>query len=105
MLITNTNYTMSFGALIPANKYKGPLLKLTKEDKTKIAALQEDINRIELEHYKINQYIQTKKNLSFNVLDILYTQSDRLEYRIEQLKNMIREIKMNRLKTQKDALK
>lgn len=104
MLINNnTNYVnrnVSFGKLIPINKYSGPVLKLTKDDTEKINALQENITRLEVDLYKFKRYFEYKRVIPQNweyyseKIDIIYNQIDRL-------REAIKEIKINRLNIQK----
>ena len=41
---------------VPLSQYKGPVLKLTKGDKEKIAVLENSIASLEIELYKLSKY-------------------------------------------------
>ena len=92
---------ISFNGLVPLKKYKGPLLKLTKAEETKIAALQANINELEIELYNIDKFCSTRhltygqENYYFNKIDIINTH-------IRELKEEIRKIKINSLKNTKN---
>ncbi len=92
---------IAFNGLVPLKKYKGPLLKLTKAEETKIAALQANINELEIELYNIDKFCSTRhltygqENYYFNKIDIINTH-------IRELKEEIRKIKINSLKNTKN---
>lgn len=92
---------ISFNGLVPLKKYKGPLLKLTKAEETKIAALQANINDMEIELYQINKFIGGKK-LTQAQTDYYYNKIDLINVRIRELKEKIREIKINSFKSTKN---
>lgn len=88
------------GKLIPLNEYKGPILKLTKTDKAKIAQLQEKLNDADYELAKINDLY--KKNYR-NSSNRNYFEGiiGKLEATIDELKTAIKEIKINRIQKQR----
>lgn len=55
MKIQSINFNTQFTGMVPLKNYKGPMLKLTKADKEKIAALQENINQMEFELYHLER--------------------------------------------------
>ncbi len=100
MYLVNNNYSqISFGHLIPKKDYKGTVLKLTKEDKAKIAVLQKNISDLEYELYRLCRYFEYKKPNPDS--DYFYIKADSIRTEIEMLKEEIRNIKTERLKKQK----
>ncbi len=95
---------LQFKGLVPVKNYKGPILKLTKAEQKLITDYQKAITQTECELYKLERAYQKKKisekdSNYFN--DVHYY----LSGKIENLKNKIREIKINRLNLQKGELK
>lgn len=95
--ITNSpNFTRN---LVPANEYKGPILKLTKADKEKIKLLQKQKACYELELETLIKYS--------NKIKIMCAEGLRLHHKIFSMENnirivedMIKEIKTSRLAKQ-----
>lgn len=103
MNIYNTCYIQPKfnGKLMPLSEYKGPILKLTKADKAKITKLQKELAISDIELAKLNDlYI---KNLRVPK-QRYYLESliQKLEAKIEEIQNLIKEIKINRLNIQKN---
>ena len=57
--------------LIPKAEYQGPILKLTKKEKTQIKQLKEKITELEIEQIKIHNFIENQKNNAIQC-DYLY---------------------------------
>ena len=111
LLVMNSGTT--FGALKPLGEYKGPILKLTKADKEKIAKYEKQIAQLDIEIMKLNNYAQSRgtgvnhvKNFTVEEYDSDYfnDQLFNLADNIDSLKKMIKQIKMNRLEKQKAKL-
>lgn len=98
-VLKNSVANISFRGLVPKKSYNGPLLNLTDADKAKIAALQENINQMELELYDLNR-IYGLKRLTTEKLNYVYSREEKLSLRIEELQEIIKTIKMNRIKKQ-----
>ena len=98
-VLKNSVANISFCGLVPKKSYKGPLLNLTVADKAKIVALQENINQMELELYDLNR-IYGSKRLTTEKLNYVYSREEKLSLRIEELQEIIKTIKMNRIKKQ-----
>ena len=92
---------IAFNGMIPLKKYKGPILKLTNEETAKIAVLQENINNAAMEIYNLNRMFGGK-HLTVSQRDYYLNKLYSLEACINELKQMIREIKINRLNKQKN---
>ena len=99
-VLKNSVSNVCFYGLVPKKSYKGPLLNLTDADKTKIAALQENINQMELELYDLSRIYDHKK-LPSEKLDYIWGKQERLNITIIRLKEDIKAIKMNRIKKQR----
>lgn len=91
---------INFTGLIPLKDYKGPILKLTKSEMAKIADLQENINQLELDLYNIDSKYSEKKLLT---QQLHYYSNKKLTIigQINELKEIIKHIKLNRLNKQK----
>ena len=98
-VLKNSVANISFCGLVPKKSYNGPLLNLTDADKAKIAALQANINQMELELYDLNR-IYGSKRLTTEKLNYVYSREEKLSLRIEELQEIIKTIKMNRIKKQ-----
>lgn len=94
------NKNIMFGALVPINDYKGPLLKLTASEEKKIAELQQSISNIECELYKLYQIFK-RKDLSNSERYFYNNRIYSLELNKETLVEEIRQIKQTRLSLQK----
>lgn len=92
---------IQFGGKIPMKNYKGPILQLTKDETEKIAKIQDNISQLEIERYKILQFFEGK-HISYQQYDYYANTLNLLEYRIEQARELIREIKVNRFTIQKN---
>lgn len=88
--------------LIPIKDYDGVILKLTKADKKKIEAVQENINIYDSEIELLKN--MSKKAETDSAFDYFYNKIWHLEQEIESAKNYIKEIKTNRLNKQKTKL-
>lgn len=100
---TITNYkNIQFGALIPLNKYKGSLLKLTEEDKIKIGKLQEAINKIDFELYQILKLFENKQ-INDNNFEYYANKRLILLSQLQKLQSEIKKIKINRFKIQNET--
>ncbi len=100
MKIYNYTSTIQFQGLISLKDYKGPLLNLTEADKIKISALKENIAQMEFELYRLNS-IYGNKRLRTETLDFYASRVHKLTLRIDELQEMIRSIKIDRLSKQK----
>lgn len=107
------NSGTTFGALKPLSEYKGPILKLTKADKEKIAKYEKQIAQLDIEMMKLNNYAESRgtgvnhvKNFTVEEYGSNYftDQLFSLGAKIDSLKKMIKQIKMNRLEKQKAKL-
>lgn len=94
---------LSFTGLVPLKKYNGPLLQLTKSEKTKIAALQDNISRLEIDLYRINKFY-AGKHLTTQQNNNYFNKINTINVKIDELKRLIREIKTNRLNIQKKEI-
>ena len=106
MRITNNpnpiKTNISFGVLVPIKNYSGPILKLTKEDKDKINILQKSISQLEIELYKLKNYFGYKQ-MSTQTSNYYADKFDNINFKIENLREMIKEIKISRLKSQQKS--
>ena len=103
MLVKNNNFVnknVSFGRLVPINEYSGPILKLTKEEIARVSALQENIAQLEIELYGLNKHFSQKRLLTPE-WSYFAGKVDNITTKIDILKDMIKEIKMKRLNSQK----
>lgn len=98
------NSNIQFKRMIPLKNYEGPVLKLTQAETKKVQALQESVNQTEIELYNLHKKYSGKR-LPSAQFQFYSSTWDFLEYRIEMLKEMIREIKVNRFAIQKQASK
>ncbi len=93
---------IAFNGMIPLKNYKGPILKLTNSETERIAALQKNINNMEIELYQLNKIFEGKRlttiqgNYYLNKIEAINAQ-------ITELKQIIRDIKINRLNAQKNG--
>lgn len=94
---------LSFTGLVPLKKYNGPLLQLTKSEKTKIAALQDNISRLEIDLYRINKFYEGK-HLTTQQSSSYLNKINTISVKIDDLKQLIRDIKTNRLNIQKKEI-
>ena len=78
---------IAFNGMIPLKNYKGPILKLTNSETERIAALQKNINNMEIELYQLNKIFEGKRLTTIQ----------------GELKQIIRDIKINRLNAQKNG--
>ena len=103
MFISYTpNRNMSFKALVPIEQYKGTILKLTKNEKEKIAKYEHQIGALELERiHIINRSLKTRHNAPLE--NYYSSRLLKLESQIEILKDMIKKIKLDRLSKQKNS--
>ena len=92
--------SVNFQGFIPLKQYKGPVLKLTKDEESKISILQANINNFEIELYQLGK-IFDGKNLSTSQANYYFNKVENINSQIKDLKRMIREIKINRLNIQK----
>ena len=113
MNLSVMNGGTTFRALKPLSEYKGPILKLTKADKEKIAKYEKQIAQLDIEMMKLNDYAQSRgtgvnhvKNFTVEEYGSNYfaDQLFSLDAKIDSLKKMIKQIKMNRLEKQKSKL-
>ncbi len=103
MKIQSINFNTQFTGMVPLKNYKGPMLKLTKADKEKIAALQENINQMEFELYHLERQFNAGR-LRTEKWNFLAEREGKLLERIDYLKDMIRNIKIERLNKQKKQI-
>jgi len=87
---------------VPLKNYKGPILKLTKSDKKKIDAVQNNINMYQIEITKL--LVKMEKLPICELRDKYEDIINLLEYQIIKGKLYIKEIKMARLNKQKAKL-
>ena len=113
MNLSVMNGGTTFRALKPLSEYKGPILKLTKADKEKIAKYEKQIAQLDIEMMKLNDYAQSRgtgvnhvKNFTVEEYGSNYftDQLFSLSAKIDSLKKMIKQIKMNRLEKQNAKL-
>lgn len=94
----NTNINMR-GKMVPLKNYRGPVLKLTKADKKKIEAIQENINQYTHEIMQLQRKLDT---LSICPLyDYIYEEKAKLEYQVDVAMSYIQKIKTERFNKQK----
>lgn len=105
MNIQVTNFQINTKALVPASKYKGPILKLTAKEKKKICELTKTKAELELELIKIRDRLSKNTKLISEEHQWLSVRLFKIETLITQLENAIKEIKIHRLKIQKINLK
>lgn len=91
---------INFNGYIPLKKYKGPTLQLTPAEQARVDVLQENIVKLELSLYKVEKSLQvshlpTQKFQS--LMDSAYT----LKTQINELRELIKEIKRQRFAIQK----
>ena len=94
--------TFTAKKLVPLSQYKGPVLKLTKGDKEKIAALEDSIASLEIELYKLSKY--QRKKISEKQKFMSDSAQMHLDAEISLLRQEIQDIKMNRLNKQRAKL-
>lgn len=113
MNLSVMNSATTFGALKPLGEYKGPILKLTKGDKEKIAKYEKQIAQLDIERMKLHDYARLRGNAVTHVKNFTVEEyssnyfADQLfslDAKIDSLKDMIKQIKMNRLEKQKAKL-
>ena len=81
-------------------EYQGPILKLTPKDRGKILLLNKEIAGIEIDMYKLGEYLKNCKNLGSRIYyndQMLYLQS-----KIDILQKEIKDIKTERFLKQKN---
>lgn len=100
MQLSINNTYMTFTGLVPFDKYKGPILNLTKDEKIAIEKIQKEIKDIEFE--LINLY-KICKNLKKYTKGTEYYENRiyEKELKLEILQEQIKDIKINRLNIQK----
>lgn len=84
--------------LKPLSGYDGKLLKLTKGDKTKIAGYESQIAQYECD------ILDLRKKITLGMIlqtDYWQRKIDLYQFRIDSLRELIREIKINRFNRQK----
>ena len=100
-MIPSLNTTdLTFQALIPKDQYKGPILKLTKKEKEQISKYEHQIGGLELELNKLGEFV-AKARHNAAVGDYYSDIMGKIETQIRYLKELIKEIKINRLNKQK----
>lgn len=77
-------------------------MKLTQSDKKKIANYEASIIELESDICQINKHIN--KKISAGMYDYLAEKIDMLQFQIKKLRQMIRDIKVNRFNIQKSRL-
>lgn len=93
------NSNIQFRGMVPLKDYKGPILKLTQAEIKNINVLQENINMMEIELYNLDKKY-AGKHLTTEIFQFYAGKWDSLNTEIKSLKEMIRNIKINRLKEQ-----
>lgn len=88
---------------IPLSEYKGPKLKLTSKEQSKINVLRQNITNLELEHLKLAESYQNNEDLMFK-RDCQDNAFLILRSKIETLKNEIKKITTNRYKIQLEKM-
>lgn len=99
--LSSTNHYINFngtGKLVPLSQYKGTILKLTAADKTKIAQLQKNVASLEIDLAKLENLLQKSK--FYQEQNYYSNQIMTIEWEIEKLEDLIKEIKLNRLNKQ-----
>lgn len=89
--------------LKPLSEYQGPVLKLTKKEKTEIAKLETQIAQLRCDLYDVEKKRGTGR-IPWAKEDFFIKLKDDIYYKIEKLQNIITEIKTNRLNKQKAKL-
>lgn len=98
------NSYQNFKALVPFSKYKGPVLKLTEEEVSKVASLEAEIAQLVLEKMKISDYLARTKSKSDALVHNFSTQDYVIDSKIDFLREQIRQIKINRITQQRNSL-
>lgn len=88
--------------LKPLKEHAGAVLKLTTKDKKEISKIQASITELECDLYDVRKAMNKDNNS--NRLDYFWNKIDTLEYRISGLRELIRDIKINRFNKQKSKL-
>lgn len=105
MIITSIN-VQNFQAkkLVPISQYQGPILKLTKKDKEKIALLLDKKTQISFELYGVTKLLEKNHKTITREWQHLSIVQSKLMGEIDRINNMIKEIKIARLNKQKKNL-
>ena len=101
-IYSNQNFTANPKKLIPLSEFKGPILKLTKEEAESIKSMEEEIGKLILEKDSILSYLSRAKNSSVALFHKFSTQEHIIDTRIKFLREKIREIKINRITIQRN---
>ena len=97
----NTVDRQSFTAkLVPLKEYKGPILKLTKKDKSEIDALLKKRAMLDLELSKLRDFIHRTPAQTESMAHYQDRAWYELENAIAIIDDMIKTIKTNRMKKQ-----
>lgn len=100
MKILNNTSFIQFKGLVPIKNYKGPILKLTEAEQTKIKAIQDNITQLEIELFNLQSFYKNKK-FQTRELEYFIDKEYKIKDQIEEFKNIIRDIKINSLNKQK----
>ncbi len=103
-ILQNSNYVVTKG-LKPISEYKGPILKLTKKEKSQISIIESKISELEIELIKLDKTWKNIKKPSDIQQDYYSYKIYSINNWIESLRKSIKEIKMKRLEKQKEKLK
>lgn len=100
-ILPTTSPNFAANKLVSIKDFKGPVLKLTKSDKEKIAKLQDEIVNYDFELAKIRDILQQNEH---NTQGSYYYAGliDKIEFRISQLLSAIKDIKIARYQKQKE---
>lgn len=85
--------------LCPLSSYQGQFLKLTKIDKERISKCEAQLSQLRCDLYQLNKKINPR--MQTTEYDYWMSKIMRCECKIDALKNLIRNIKINRFNIQK----
>ena len=87
--------------LVPKSAHKGPILKLTPKEQATIREFETKISELEIEKTNLLSYIQRTK-FTNGLEDFYYEKLETLNYWIDNLRNSIHNIKVERYNKQKE---
>ena len=84
----------NFKAKVPLSEYKGIILKLTEEDKTKIAELMSEKSNLLIQLTAVEKKLDKNKTIEGSAG--LFQIFNKIEYRIREIEDAIKQIKIDR---------
>ncbi len=102
ILSLNNTQTPTSKGLVPMSDFKGPVLKLTKKEKERIAKLEQAILDNEHELYLMSRYRDLKQNWTEKDQYVYSFGGLGYELNIKRLKSEIQRIKLNRINKQRE---